>query len=97
MSTTAYDVLRRPVISEKSTLVKEIENAVVFEVLKDATKVQIKQAVEEAFKVKVTGVRTVVVRGKSARVGRSIGRKRNWKKAYVTLAEGETIEFFEGV
>ena len=97
MSTSNYDVLRRPVISEKSTLVKEIENAVVFEVLKDATKAQIKTAVEQAFKVKVVGVRTVVVRGKNARVGRFSGRKRNWKKAYVTLAEGDTIEFFEGV
>ena len=97
MSINAYDVLRRPVISEKSTLVKEMENAVVFEVLKDATKVQIKQAVEQAFNVKVVAVRTVVVRGKNARVGRFAGRKRNWKKAYVTLAEGDTIEFFEGV
>ena len=97
MSTNAYDVLRRPVISEKSTLVKELENAVIFEVLKDATKAQIKQAVEQAFNVKVVGVRTAVVRGKNARVGRNIGRKRNWKKAYVTLAEGDTIEFFEGV
>lgn len=97
MSTSSYDVLRRPVISEKSTLVKEIENSVVFEVLKDATKAQIKRAVEEAFNVKVVGVRTSVVRGKNARVGRFTGRKRSWKKAYVTLAEGDTIEFFEGV
>jgi large subunit ribosomal protein L23 len=97
MSTSAYEVLRRPVISEKSTLVKEAGNAVVFEVAKDATKAQIRQAVEVAFKVKVTDVRTSIVRGKNARVGKTAGRKKNWKKAYVTLGEGDTIEFFEGV
>lgn len=97
MSANLYEVLRRPVISEKSTLVKETENTVVFEVAKEATKTQIQLAVEKAFKVKVTGVRTLVVRGKSARMGRSTGRKKNWKKAYVTLKEGDTIEFFEGV
>ena len=97
MSASLYDVLRRPVISEKSTMVKEVENTVVFEVAKDATKAQIQQAIEKAFSVKVLGVRTLIVRGKSARVGRSIGRKKNWKKAYVTLGEGDSIEFFEGV
>lgn len=95
---TAHDILRRPVISEKSTLVKEEGNAVVFEVARDATKAQIKSAVEEVFKVKVTGVRTSIVRGKNTRrLGRYVGQKKNWKKAYVTLGEGDTIEFFEGV
>jgi large subunit ribosomal protein L23 len=97
MSASLYDVLRRPVISEKSTMVKEVENTVVFEVAKKATKAQIQQAIEKTFSVKVLGVRTLIVRGKSARVGRSIGRKKNWKKAYVTLGEGDSIEFFEGV
>lgn len=97
MNRSPFDVLRRPVISEKSTAVKEIENTVVLEVDKDATKAEIKQAVEEVFKVKVAGVRTVIVRGKNARMGRFAGKKRNWKKAYVKLGEGDTIEFFEGV
>ncbi|TLN26542.1 50S ribosomal protein L23 [bacterium] len=97
MQTSAYDILIRPIISEKSTLVKDVSNTIVFEVAKDATKAQVKEAVEKAFKVKVTGVRTALVRGKNARMGRYIGRKRNWKKAYVSLGEGHTIEFFEGV
>lgn len=97
MQTSAYDILIRPIISEKSTLVKEVSNTIVFEVAKDATKAQVKEAVEKAFKVKVTGVRTSLVRGKNARMGRYFGRKRNWKKAYVSLGEGHTIEFFEGV
>ena len=97
MSRSAYDILRRPVITEKSTLLREVENSVVFEVDTRATKAEIKQAVEKVFSVNVLGVRTVHVRGKKARVGRSAGRKRNWKKAYVTLSEGDQIEFFEGV
>jgi large subunit ribosomal protein L23 len=97
MSRTAYDILRRPVITEKATLMREVENSVVFEVDPRATKTEIKQAVEKVFGVKVVGVRTAHVRGKSARVGRFSGRKRNWKKAYVTLNEGDQIEFFEGV
>lgn len=97
MSRSAYDILRRPIITEKATLMREVENSVVFEVDTRATKTEIKQAVEKVFSVKVQDVRTVHVRGKSARVGRITGRKRNWKKAYVTLGEGDQIEFFEGV
>ncbi len=97
MSRTAYDVLRRPVITEKATLAREAENAVVFEVDPRSTKTEIKRAVEKAFGVGVVEVRTVIVRGKRARVGRFVGRKRNWKKAYVTLKEGDHIQFFEGV
>ena len=97
MPRTPYDILRRPVITEKSTMVRESENAVVLEVDPRATKAEIKHAVEAAFDVSVIGVRTVIVRGKTARVGRSIGRKKNWKRAYVTLKEGDQIEFFEGV
>lgn len=97
MSASSFDVLRRPVISEKATLVKEQENTVVLEVAKEATKAEIARAVESVFKVKVAGVRTVMVRGKNARMGKFSGKKRNWKKAYVKLGEGDTIEFFEGV
>jgi large subunit ribosomal protein L23 len=97
MSRSAYDVLKRPVITEKATDLRERENAVVFEVDPAATKAEIKQAVEKVFQVTVTGVRTVIVRGKNARVGRSVGRKSNWKKAYVSLKEGDQIAFFEGV
>jgi len=97
MNFASFDVLRRPIISEKSTLVKEAENTVVLEVAKEATKAQIKKAVEDVFKVKVKGVRTMLVRGKNARMGKFSGQKRNWKKAYVKLGEGDTIEFFEGV
>lgn len=97
MSRNVYDILRRPLITEKATLIRETSNTVVFEVEKDATKAEIKQAVEKVFSVAVTGVRTAIVRGKNARVGRFSGRKRNWKKAFVTLKEGDTIEFFEGV
>jgi len=97
MSRTLYDILKRPVITEKATFMRERENAVVFEVDTDATKAEIKQAVEKVFQVSVTGVRTAIVRGKNARVGRSTGRKKNWKKAYVSLKEGDQIELFEGV
>lgn len=97
MSGSVYDVLKRPLITEKSTLIKELANTVLFEVERTATKAEIKQAVEKVFSVTVTGVRTAIVRGKSARVGRSTGRKKNWKKAFVTLKEGDQIGFFEGV
>ncbi|MDZ4185041.1 MAG: 50S ribosomal protein L23 [Desulfuromonadales bacterium] len=97
MVRTAYDILRRPVITEKATWIREKENAVVFEVDSKATKMEIRRAVETAFSVSVKGVRTAIVRGKNARVGKSTGRKKNWKKAYVTLKEGDQIEFFEGM
>ncbi len=97
MSRSFYDVLKRPLITEKGTLIREHANVVVFEVDRDATKAEVKIAVEKIFSVKVEGVRTAIVRGKSARMGRFAGRKRNWKKAFVTLKEGDQIEFFEGV
>jgi large subunit ribosomal protein L23 len=78
-------------------MVRENENSVVFEVDPRATKPAIKRAVEAVFEVDVIGVHTAIVRGKNARVGRFAGKKRNWKKAYVTLKEGDRIEFFEGV
>ncbi len=97
MARSHYDILRRPVITEKSTQLREDANTVVFEVDPKATKPEIKGAVEKIFSVKVKDVRTVIVRGKQARVGRFVGRRKNWKKAYVTLHEGEHIELFEGV
>jgi len=85
-----------PVITEKGTLVNEIGNQVVFRVHPRANKVEIRHAVETLFKVKVEKVRTSRLLGKARRVGRHLGRRPNWKKAYVTLAEGSRIDFFEG-
>ena len=92
----ATDVIKGPIITEKGTLVNEIGNQVVFRVDRRANKVEIRQAVERLFKVKVEKVRTSRVLGKTRRVGKTAGRKSDWKKAYVTLAEGSRIDFFEG-
>ena len=91
-----YDVITSPLITEKGTLVNEQANQVLFKVTRDANKVEIQRAVEQFFNVKVVKVRTVNVLGKTRRVGRSMGRRSDWKKAYVTLAEGQRIDFFEG-
>jgi large subunit ribosomal protein L23 len=90
------EVVRGPVITEKGTLVGEIGNQVVFRVHPAASKIEIRHAVETLFKVKVTKVRTARQLGKIRRVGRWAGRRPSWKKAYVTLAEGSRIDFFEG-
>ena len=90
-----YEVLRRPLITEKSTAL-QIENKYAFEVAKEANKLQIKQAVEKAFKVTVTGVNVVTIPGKSRRLGRRLLPARPWKKAIVTLKPGDTIQYFEG-
>ncbi|MCE2572256.1 50S ribosomal protein L23 [Motilimonas eburnea] len=86
-------VLSAPHISEKSTRSAEIDNTVVFKVAKDATKAEIKAAVEKLFEVEVTGVSTLVVKGKTKRHGQRVGRRSDWKKAYVTLADGAEIDF----
>jgi large subunit ribosomal protein L23 len=92
------EVIRRPLITEKSTLLKDEKGIVAFEVDRRATKIDIKRAVEAQFKVKVAEVRTATVHGKVRRQGRFVGRRSDWKKAYVRLAAGEKpIEFFEGV
>jgi large subunit ribosomal protein L23 len=88
-----HQILKRPLITEKSNLQREAGQTVTFEVAKDANKIEIKQAVEQAFKVKVKDVRTMVTAGKAKRVGRTVGKRSAVKKAYVTLAEG-TIDFF---
>jgi large subunit ribosomal protein L23 len=88
-----HQILKRPLITEKSNLLREAGQTVTFEVSKDANKIEIKQAVEKAFKVKVKDVRTMVTAGKAKRVGRTVGKRSAVKKAYVTLAEG-SIDFF---
>jgi large subunit ribosomal protein L23 len=91
-----YEVLRQPLITEKSTDL-QAQNKYAFEIAEDANKPQVKQAVEKAFKVKVTGVNVITVPGKTRRVGRRHVQTRSWKKAIVTLQAGDKIEFFEGV
>jgi len=92
-----YEIIRRPVITEKSTLQKEASNKVTFEVHPDANKKEIKKAVEKIFKVQVLDVRTLSQHGKEKRVGRNRGYRSDWKKAIVTLKSEHKIEFFEGV
>jgi large subunit ribosomal protein L23 len=94
---TDYNLIRSPLITEKGTMVSEKSNQVVFKVRPDATKGAIRDAVEELFKVSVIKVRTINLMGKRRRVGRAMGKRPDWKKAYVTLKEGNRIEFFEGV
>jgi large subunit ribosomal protein L23 len=93
-----FSVLKRPLITEKSTQMKESMRTVAFQVDRSANKNEIKRAVETLFKVKVESVRTSNFHGKKKRQGRHEGRRADWKKAYVTLKEGEKmIEVFEGV
>ena len=92
----AYQVLLSPLVSEKSTVAAEENNVVAFEVARTATKDQIRRAVEGLFGVKVSRVTTANVKGKVKRFGRSFGRRSNWKKAYVKLAEGQEIDFTSG-
>jgi len=93
----AHEIIKRPLITEKSTRQKEKENQIAFVVDPKANKVEIRQAVEKLFKVKVERVHTMNLLGKQKRMGRNIGWKSDWKKAIVTLKEGSRIEFFEGV
>jgi len=97
MSQNLYTVLKRPVVTERTTGLREENNQYAFEVARDANKVQIRQAVESIFGVRVTDVRTQIVRGKIKRVKRSFGKQPNWKKAFVTLHPEDQIELFEGV
>lgn len=89
-----HQIIRKPLISEKSNLLKETQNVVAFEVGRNANKIEIKSAIEQAFNVKVESVKTVQYRGKVKRVGVNLGQRNNWKKAYVTLAEGSNIDFY---
>jgi large subunit ribosomal protein L23 len=91
-----YEVIRRPLLTEKSTLLKEAQRTLVFEVHRDATKPEIKKAVEALFDTKVEEVRVAVMHGKMKRQGRYAGRRPDWKKAFVVLKEGaKSVEFFE--
>ncbi|MFH2044588.1 MAG: 50S ribosomal protein L23 [Pseudomonadota bacterium] len=92
-----YDIIKRPLITEKSTIQKELANQITFEVDRKANRVEIKKAVEDIFKVKVAGVKTIQVMGKFKRRGRILGKRNDYKKAVVKLMPGERIEFFEGV
>jgi large subunit ribosomal protein L23 len=92
-----HDVIRKPLVTEKSTIGREAHNLVTFAVDPHASKHEIRRAVETLFSVQVEDVHTMRQARKSRRVGKSIGRKPEWKKAIVRLAEGQTIEFFEGV
>jgi len=88
-----HQIIRKPLVTEKSNLMKETDNVVAFEVAMSSNKVEIKKAIERAFNVKVQEVRTLIVAGKIKRSGRNFGKRSNVKKAYVTLADG-TIDFF---
>ena len=103
-------IIKRPLLTEKGTLLKEtggnpegeldpetVKSQLLFEVAKDANKVEIRHAVEKLWNVDVVSVRTSIVRGKAKRVGRFMGKISNWKKAVVTIAPGQNVEFFEGV
>lgn len=91
-----HDIIRKPLFTEKSTTQKEVYNQLSFEVAPSANKIEIRRAVQNVFGVKVLDVRTMQVKGKVKRIGRSFGRRRNWKKAIVSLAPGSRVEFFEG-
>jgi large subunit ribosomal protein L23 len=93
---TPEQVIKRPIaLTEKAALLKEEENQVIFEVELKANKIQIRDAVEKLFDVKVTSVNTLIQRGKMKRLGRKMMKRPNWKKAIVTLAEGSDIQFFD--
>jgi large subunit ribosomal protein L23 len=92
---TPEQIIRRPImLTEKANVLREKNNQVVFEVARTANKVEIKDAVQKLFKVKVTSVNTMVMRGKERRMGRGYAKTQNWKKAIVTLKVGDSIDFF---
>lgn len=95
MNLIAHDIIIRPIVTEKSSSLME-GNKYTFEVHKDANKIQIRNAVEEVFKVKVLSVNTINVKSKPKRMGAFLGKSRSWKKAIVALPAGQRIEFFEG-
>ena len=95
MSKVARDIVRRPLITERASQLQEEANRYVFEVRGDANKIEIRRAVEEIFEVTVTKVNTLSVRGKVKRMGRFQGRRASWKKAIVSVAQGQSIEFYE--
>jgi len=95
--TSIYDVVRKPLVTEKSMGLKESLNKIVFEVRKDATKKGIQEAIEKIFNVKVKSVRTMNVKGKKRHLGRQQGKRPDWKKAIVTLNKGDKIEVLDQI
>ncbi|MBW1810955.1 MAG: 50S ribosomal protein L23 [Deltaproteobacteria bacterium] len=91
------DIVLRPIVTEKSNMLQERSNQVVFRVAKDANKIDIRKAVEKLFNVRVVAVNTFRTPSRLRRVGRNVGRRPSWKKAIVRLREGDKIEFFSGV
>jgi large subunit ribosomal protein L23 len=89
-------VLRAPHVSEKASMLMEKTNTLVLKVAKDATKAEVKAAVQKLFEVEVTEVRTLIMKGKVKRHGQRVGRRSDWKKAYVTLKEGQNLDFAGG-
>ncbi|GBC62665.1 50S ribosomal protein L23 [Desulfonema ishimotonii] len=92
-----FDIIKRPLVTEKTTIQKEMYNQFSFEVDRRANRIEIRKAVEKIFNVRVAAVRTVQVKGKVKQRGRIVGKRKDWKKAMVTLMPGERIESFEGV
>ncbi|GAC1352004.1 MAG: 50S ribosomal protein L23 [Polyangiales bacterium] len=93
---TPEQIIKRPIIlTEKARLISENQKQVLFEVAKNANKIQIRNAVQALFKVTVTGVNTLIIRGHSRRMGRGVAKMQNWKKAIVSLKEGDKIQFFQ--
>ncbi len=92
-----YQIIRKPIVTEKGSALKDENNQLVFEVHPDSNKSEIRKAVEKLFKVTVLSVRTQNRIGKRKRLGRMVGRRKNWKKAIVTLKQGDRVDFFEGV
>ncbi|MDY0375638.1 MAG: 50S ribosomal protein L23 [Desulfobacterium sp.] len=92
-----FDIIRRPINTEKTTLQKETYNQISFEVARDANRVDIKNAIEKIFNTRVQAVKTMQIKGKVKQRGRIVGKRRNWKKAIVKLMPGQRIDFFEGV
>ena len=95
MKTEAFDILLRPLLTEKITGLREQANRVAFAVRPDANRIEIRQAVELALKVKVKSVNVMNVLGKEKRQGKFVGRRASWKKAIITLHEGEKVELYE--
>ena len=92
-----YDIIKRPLITEKTTIQKDTHNQLSFEVNRQSNRVEIKQAIEKIFNVRVVAVQTMQIKGKPKRRGLIKGKRKDWKKAIVTLMPGERIDFFEGV
>lgn len=97
MTTDPRTIIIKPIVTERTTMLKDAENKVAFRVQRDANKIEIKKAVEKIFNIKVKNVHTINYLGKKKRLGRYQGKRSDWKKAIVTLHEGHSIEFLEGI